>query len=87
MPSTKAADGAILRAEGHSRRCSQFEFVAAKRHLSQKNSCLLIKRDSYFLNRIQSFSYLNFFGFAEIELFSSFNRCILRVDDWSNDFI
>ena len=36
MPSTKAADGAILRAEGHSRRCSQFEFVAAKRHLSPR---------------------------------------------------
>ena len=36
MPSTKAADGAILRAEGHSRRCIQFEFVAAKRHLSPR---------------------------------------------------
>ena len=86
-PRTMNHEPLFSRAEGHSRRCSQFEFVAAQRHLSQKNSCLLIKRDNYFLNRIQSFSYLNFFGFAEIELFSSFNRCILRVDDWSNDFI
>ena len=30
----KAPDGAILRAEGHSRRCRQFESVAAQRHMN-----------------------------------------------------